>query len=333
MTRYLLRRTAFGFLVVAVVFTTVFVLLNYFGDPAATTLGPNASPEQILEFKDRKGLNEPLPKQLLSYLGVIPCIRKDANAYHDDPAKRGYCGVLQGDFGDSYLHHEPVADVIAWRLPRTVLLGVMALIVELFFGIGAGILAALRRGKTEDHLVMFGTYVGVSLPTYVTGPLALLVFCYLLGWFPVGGYGATPLEHIKHGIMPALVLGIAGTATYARVMRGEVIEAMRQDFIRTARAKGLNEGRVIFRHGVRNALLLAATMIGLSLPGLVSGAIITEKIFAWPGLGALTIEAIHSLDSPTVLAVTLLFAVMVQIGNLMADIGVALLDPRIRLES
>jgi peptide/nickel transport system permease protein len=331
MSRYIVRRAAFGLLVIMIVFTTVFGLMNGIGDPAVATLGANANEAQIRQFKEQKGLDQGLHVQFLSYLGVIPCIRRDSPAWSDDPAERGRCGILQGDLGESYVHNESVVQVIGHSLPRTLLLGVMAMFVELFFGIGAGILAGLRRGTTSDRVVMFGTYLGTSLPTYVTGPLALLVFCYLLGWCPVGGYGATTLEHIQHGIMPAIVLGIGGTAVYARVMRGEVIEAMRQDFVRTARAKGLPERRVIFAHGIRNSLLPVVTMIGLSLPGLVSGAIITEKIFAWPGLGALTIEAIHALDSPTVLAVTLLFAVMVQIGNLLADIAVALMDPRIKL--
>ena len=331
MTRYIIRRAAFGLAVIALVFTTVFLLMNGIGDPAAASLGANAKEAQIQQFKRQKGLDQPLHVQLGSYLGLVPCIRRDSPAWSEDPSERARCGILQGDLGESYVHNESVSRVLAHRLPRTLLLGVMAMFVELFFGIGAGILAGLRRGTASDRLVMFGTYLGTSLPTYVTGPLVLLVFCYLLGWFPVGGYGATPLEHIQHGIMPALVLGVGGTAVYARVMRGEVIEAMRQDFVRTARAKGIPEGRVVLAHGIRNSLLPAVTMIGLSLPGLVSGAIITEKIFAWPGLGALTIEAIHSLDSPTVLAVTLLFAVMVQIGNLLADVAVALMDPRIEL--
>ncbi|NLY94965.1 MAG: ABC transporter permease [Myxococcales bacterium] len=330
MSRYILRRAAFGFLVTWLVFTTVFFLMNGLGDPAAAVLGANAQESQIRQFKEQKGLDRPLHEQYLSYLGLIPCVRRDSPAWSDDPGARKHCGILQGDLGESYIHHDSVTRVIGHRLPRTLLLGVMAMVVELVFGIGAGIFAGLRPGTTGDRAVMFGTYLGTSLPTYVTGPLALLVFAYLLGWFPVGGYGATPLEHIQHGILPALVLGIGGTAVYARVMRGEVIESMRQEYVRTARAKGVPEGRVILAHGIRNSLLPAVTMIGLSLPGLVSGAIITEKIFAWPGLGALTIEAINALDAPMVLAVTLLFAVMVQIGNLLADVGVALMDPRIQ---
>lgn len=330
MSRYILRRAAFGFLVTWLVFTTVFFLMNGLGDPAAAVLGANAQESQIRQFKEQKGLDRPLHAQYLSYLGLIPCVRRDSPAWSDDPGARKHCGILQGDLGESYIHHDSVTRVIGHRLPRTLLLGVMAMVVELVFGIGAGIFAGLRPGTTGDRAVMFGTYLGTSLPTYVTGPLALLVFAYLLGWFPVGGYGATPLEHIQHGILPALVLGIGGTAVYARVMRGEVIESMRQEYVRTARAKGVPEGRVILAHGIRNSLLPAVTMIGLSLPGLVSGAIITEKIFAWPGLGALTIEAINALDAPMVLAVTLLFAVMVQIGNLLADVGVALMDPRIQ---
>ena len=230
------------------------------------------------------------------------------------------------------MHHEPVADVIAHRLPRTLLLGVMAMLFELVIGLGAGIFAATRRNTWADTGVMFGTFIGISLPTYVTGPMALLFFGFLLGWFPVGGYGQTPLEHVHHGVLPALVLAISGAATYARIMRGELIETLRHDFVRTARAKGLPPGRVLFRHAVRAALLPVVTIFGLSLPLLVGGAIITEKIFAWPGLGSLTIESIHSLDAPTVMAVVLMFAVTVQIGNVLADVMVAALDPRIRLD-
>jgi peptide/nickel transport system permease protein len=330
MMGYLAKRLAWGLLVMTTVVTVVFVLVVKAGDPAATTLGPRASAEQIRDFRRSKGLDQPFLSQFGSYLGVSLCVRHDSPRYMQN-GHRGRCGILQGDLGESYLHHEPVARVIGYRMPRTVLLGLMSMLFELLFGLGAGIAAALRRNTWTDTGLMFGTFLGISLPTYVSGPLVLLVFSFLLGWFPVGGYGVTPLDHVYHAVLPSLVLAVAGAATYARLMRSELVETLRYDYVRTARAKGLSERVVVARHAVRNAMLPVVTVLGLSFPALVSGAIITEKVFAWPGLGLLTIEAIYNLDVPTVMAVVLMFAITVQVGNFLADLAVAALDPRIRL--
>ena len=332
MMRFIAQRALWGVLVVMSVVTLVFFLIFVAGDPAVTILGPQARAEQIADFKAKKGLDQPVATQFLSYLGVAPCVRKDSPKYERDDGSRGYCGILQGDLGESYSHHESVADVIGHRLPRTLLLAAMAVLFELIIGLSAGIIAALRRNRWTDTSIMFATFVGISLPTYVTGPIALLLFAFLLGWFPFGGYGVDPLDHVYHALLPSLILAVAGAATYARVMRGELIETLRHDHVRTAKAKGMPPSRVVIRHAIRNALLPVVTLIGLSLPFLVGGAIITEKIFAWPGLGLLTIESINSLDAPVIMAVVLMFGVAVQVGNLLADIGVAALDPRIRLE-
>lgn len=331
MIRFIVQRALWGLLVVMSVVTLVFVLIFVAGDPAVTILGPQARAEQIADFKAKKGLDRPVAEQFLSYLGLMPCVRRDSPKYEREDGSRGYCGILQRDLGESYSHHESVANVIGHRLPRTLLLAGMAILFELFIGLTAGIIAALRRNRWTDTLIMFATFVGISLPTYVTGPIALLVFAFLLGWFPFGGYGVDPLDHVYHAMLPASVLAIAGAATYARVMRGELIETLRYDHVRTARAKGMPRAQVVIKHAIRNALLPVVTLIGLSLPFLVGGAIITEKIFAWPGLGLLTIEAINSLDAPVIMAVVLMFGVAVQVGNLLADIAVAALDPRIRL--
>lgn len=331
MTRFILQRALWGVIVVMSVVTLVFFLIFVAGDPAVTILGPQARAEQIADFKAKKGLDQPVTEQFLSYLGILPCVRKDSPKYERPDGARGFCGVLQGDLGESYSHHEPVSDVIGHRLPRTLLLAVLAILFELLIGLTAGIAAALRRNRWTDTSIMFATFIGISLPTYVTGPIALLLFAFLLGWFPFGGYGVNALDHVYHALLPSLILAIAGAATYARVMRGELIETLRHDHVRTARAKGMPRRRVVVRHAIRNALLPVVTLIGLSLPFLVGGAIITEKIFAWPGLGLLTIEAINSLDAPVIMAVVLMFGVAVQVGNLLADIAVAALDPRIRL--
>jgi peptide/nickel transport system permease protein len=332
MMRFIAQRAMWGVLVIMSVVTLVFFLIFVAGDPAVTVLGPQARAEQIADFKAKKGLDQPVPEQFLSYLGLAPCIRKDSPRYERDDGSRGFCGILQGDLGESYSHHESVADVIAHRLPRTLLLASMAVLFELFIGLGAGVVAALRRNRWSDTIIMFATFVGISLPTYVTGPIALLLFSFLLGWFPFGGYGVGAADHIYHALLPSLILAVAGAATYARVMRGELIETLRHDHVRTAKAKGMPMSRVVIMHAIRNALLPVVTLIGLSLPFLVGGAIITEKIFAWPGLGLLTIEAIESLDAPVIMAVVLMFGIAVQVGNLLADIAVAALDPRIRLE-
>lgn len=331
MIRFIAQRASWGLVVVLSVITLVFFLIFVAGDPAVTVLGPQARAEQIADFKAKKGLDRPVTEQFLAYLGLMPCIRRDSPKYRREDGSRGFCGILQGDLGESYSHHESVSDVIGHRLPRTLLLASMAVFFELIIGLTAGIIAALRRNRWTDTSIMFATFVGISLPTYVTGPIALLVFAFLLGWFPFGGYGVDALDHVYHALLPSLILAIAGAATYARVMRGELIETLRHDHVRTAVAKGMPMRQVVIRHAIRNALLPVVTLVGLSLPFLVGGAIITEKIFAWPGLGLLTIESIESLDAPVIMAVVLMFGVAVQVGNLLADIAVAALDPRIRL--
>jgi peptide/nickel transport system permease protein len=174
-------------------------------------------------------------------------------------------------------------------------------------------------------------FVGLSLPTFVTGPIFLSRLAFRLGWFPVGGYGFDLWSHVYHAVLPAFVLAIVGAATYARLMRSEMIETLGEDYVRTAMAKGLSRPRVVLAHAARNALLPIVTVLGLSLPLIVSGAIVTEHIFAWPGMGALAVESIHKLDAPTIIGVVVVTSLAVQAGNLLADIAVAALDPRVRL--
>ncbi len=327
MIAWLIRRLLVAAGVTVVVILLVFLLVNAVGDPAVATLGPNAGPEQIADFERKNGLDEPVYRQFLSYVGVVPCVRDSSPV----AAEGGHCGLLQGDFGESFSHNEPVSTVIGHRLPRTLLLGAVAMLFELFFGLGVGILAAIRRNSWIDTGLMGIAFLGISLPTFVTGPLFLSWFGFRYGWFPLGGYGVDFWDHVYHAILPAFTLAIIGAATYARVMRGELVETLRSDFVRTAAAKGLPPRRVV-GHAVRNALLPVVTLFGLSLPLLVAGAIITEKIFGWPGMGSLAIESIVNLDAPTVMGVVVVFAIAVQVGNLLADVAVALLDPRVRVD-
>ena len=327
MTQYILRRFLASIFVVWAVISLVFLLVFEVGDPAATALGPQASSEQIAQFERREGLDHSLGAQYLSYLGVGACVREISPHYDDGD---GRCGLLQFDLGESYRLKEPVAEIIRFRLPRTLLLGVMALFFELLIGLSLGIFAATQRNKWPDNLLMAGAYLGISLPTYVTGPIFLLGLAFMAGIFPVGGYGVTPLEHVYHAVLPAFTLAIVGAATYARVMRSELIDTLRSDYVRTARAKGLGS-RAVLGHALKNALLPIVTLVGLSFAMLVSGAIITEKVFAWPGMGSLAIEAVTLEDAPIIMGVVVVFSLAVQLGNFLADLAVASLDPRIRL--
>lgn len=327
MTAYILRRLLWAVFTVYCVFTVVFVLVYSVGNPAQTTLGPNASAEQIADFERREGLDQPVWRQYTSRLGTSPCVRRASPEY----AREGYCGALQLDFGTSYRGNEAVSAILAQRLPRTLLLGGMALIFELLIGITFGILAAVKRNTWFDTGFMGVAFLGISLPTYVTGPLFLWLFAFLYGWFPVGGYGVDAWDHVYHAILPALTLAIVGAATYARIMRSEMVDTLRSDYLRTARAKGLPGWRVVLVHAARNALLPIVTLMGLSMTILVSGAIITESIFAWPGMGNLAILSVVQEDAPIIIGVVLVFAVTVQVGNLLADIALAALDPRLRI--
>jgi peptide/nickel transport system permease protein len=324
---FLARRLGFAFFVLVVVLTLVFNLLFGIGDPAVATLGPNAKREQIEEFRQRYGLDKPLIAQFTGYVGLTPCIRPASPAYDEGG---GYCGILQGHLGESFSHGDPVGQVLLTRFPRTLLLGVIAIFFELVIGLTVGMIAAVRRHTWLDTGIMALAFLGISAPTFLTGLIFLYYVAFLLGWFPVGGYGVTFWDHVEHALLPAFTLAIVGAATYARIMRSEMIDNLGSDHMRTAKAKGLAPLRVVMAHGFRNALLPVVTLVGLSMPLLVSGAVITETIYAWPGMGKLAIEAINNLDLFTVMGVVLFASLMVQMGNLMADLAVAALDPRVR---
>ncbi len=331
MAGYLVKRAGWGLFVVVVAITVVFGLMFGVGDPCAAKLGANARPEQVAQCRADYGLDEPITTQYLSYVGVTECLRREDPAWSPDPAERGRCGLLQGELGTSMLHQERVTELVVTRLPRTLLLGAMAMLFELLLGVSIGVIAAVRRNTWFDTGFMATAFLGISAPSFLTGLVFLYFFAFRLGWFPVGGYGVTSWEHVYHAVLPAFTLAIIGAATYARIMRSEMIETLRSDFIRTAHAKGVAPVRVVLAHGVRNALLPIVTLMGLQLPLLVAGAIITETIYAWPGVGRLAVESILNYDAPTVVGVVLMVALTVQVGNFLADVAVAALDPRIRL--
>ncbi len=303
------RRLGRSIVVVWLAISAVFVLTNLIGDPAVASLGPRAHESQIAEFRRAHHLDRPFVEQYATYLG----------------------GLVTGDLGRSYRDEQPVLDVLRTRLPRTMLLGTMALAMELVLGIAVGIAAALRKNTFVDTALMSLAFLGVSAPSFLLGLLFLQIFAFRLGLFPVGGYGVDALDHVRHGLLPAFTLAVLGVSTYARLLRSELVETLRADYVRTARAKGMPRSSVVWKHALRNALLPIVTVAGLSLPLVVGGAIITESIYDWPGVGRLAIEAIYTLDVPVLLGVVLFSAIAVQVGNVGADLVITWLDPRVEL--
>jgi peptide/nickel transport system permease protein len=302
---YLARRLAASILILGGVTLVTFGLTFMIpADPVALLAGRNSTAEVREQIRHQLGLDRPLPLQYVSYLQRL----------------------AQGDFGKSYARKSAVGPLIASRLPPTLLLMLAAIIAELLVGIPAGIYAASRRGQTGDKVAMTLSFLSVSTPQFVLGLTLLYVFAYLLNWFPLGGYGT-----LSQLILPALTLGLAGGGWYSRMMRSSMIEVLRNDYIRTARAKGMSEWRVILHHGLRNAILPIIAMVGLDVGIFMSGVVVVENVFGWPGIGQLMWQAIQSLDIPIIMGVTTVAACFIVAGNLIADMIAPLIDPCIRL--
>ncbi len=273
-------------------------------DPVAMIAGRNSTPELREQIRRQIGLDQPLPSQYASYLGRL----------------------VRGDLGKSYARKSDVGALIASRLPPTLLLMLAAIVAELLIGLPAGIYAAARRGRVGDKVAMTLSFLSVSTPQFVLGLTLLYLFSYLLNWFPLGGYGS-----FSHIVLPALTLGLAGGGWYSRMMRSSMIEVLRNDYIRTARAKGMPEWQVIMNHGLRNAILPIVAMIGLDVGIFMSGVVVVENVFGWPGIGQLMWQAIQSLDIPIIMGVAIVAALFIVLGNLIADMIAPLVDPRIQL--
>ena len=304
MLTYLLRRILIAVPTLLGVVLLVFLMVRLApGDPAILLAGEFATPETLEAIRTRYGLDRPLPEQFALYLGAL----------------------LQGDLGESARSRRPVLEELKTYFPNTVVLATAAILVALATGIPLGILAALRQGSWLDLGVMVLALLGVSMPVFWFGLLAILIFSVELGWFPVAGKGT-----LAHLVLPAVTLGINATALLARMTRGTLVEVLSQDYIRTARAKGLAERVVIFKHALRNALIPVVTVAGLEFGSLLAGAVITETIFAWPGLGQLLVGSILSRDYPVVQGAVLLVAFTFTLVNLMVDLLYAWIDPRVR---
>lgn len=309
---------------VGMVVVTFGLLLIIPGDPASVLLGQEASPEAIANLRNALGLNDPWYLRLWDY----------------------FISLLQGDMGRSIFQNQSVATIIFSRLGATVELAVAALLIAIVVGMALGVVAAMKQGSLIDTATMFLAQLGVSMPVYWLSLLLMLAFAVKLGWLPAIGRG-TPMpdaivaalsgwpqvlaDSLAHLLLPALALAANSAAIISRLVRTSMIEVMHDDFVRTAFAKGLRRPRVIVRHVLRNALLPVLSVIGLRFGLLLGGAVLTESIFAWPGLGQLTITAISQRDLPLIQGIVLTFAIIFALVNLIVDLLYAVVDPRVRL--
>ncbi len=306
MARYIGRRLFEAVLIlIGITFVTYVLLYLVPADPVRQIAGRSATAETVENIRRQLGLHLPFYEQYWNYLSAL----------------------VQGDFGRSYIQKTEVAELIRSRLPASLLLMVAAIAAELALGLTMGVISAVRRNSAVDQVLMVVSFIGVSAPQFVVGILLLYVFAVLLGWFPIGGYGT-----FSHIVLPALTLGFLGAGWYSRMMRSSMLNVLGQDFVRTARAKGLSKARVILRHAVPNALLPIIAMIGIDIGIFMSGIVVVESVFGWPGIGQLAWQAIQRVDIPIIMGVTLVAACSIVLGNLVADIVALFVDPRIKLK-
>ncbi len=325
MIAYVIRRLLMLIpMAIGMVVVTFGLLLLIPGDPAAVLLGQDATPEAIASLRAALGLDDPWYLRLWHY----------------------FAALLQGDMGRSIFQNQPVAEIIAGRLGATIELAVVSLVLATVIGLTLGVVAAIRQGSLVDTVAMLFAQLGVSMPVYWLGLLLMLFFAVQMGWLPAIGRGPPLYEalgaalmgrpqalwdSLSHIALPALALAANSAAIISRLVRASMLEVLREDFVRTAYAKGLRRGRVVVRHALRNALLPVISVIGLRFGALLGGAVLTETIFAWPGLGQLTIAAISQRDLPLIQGIVLTFAIIFALVNLIVDLLYAAVDPRIRL--
>ncbi len=304
MTRRLLRRLLWALPALWLIFTMVFLLIHIVpGDPVVQMLGEGASAQDIQQLRHSLGLDLPLDVQYVHYLD----------------------GVVHGDLGTSLRYREPVLKIVLERYPATLELAFVALLVCIALAVPAGVIAAARQGRAADHAIGVVSLLGLSVPNFALGPLLILLFSIEIGWLPVSGRGGW-----EHLVLPAVTLGAALAAILTRMVRTAMLEELFSDYVRTARAKGLSERRVLLRHALPNALFPVVTIIGLQFGTLLAGTIVTEMIFSWPGIGRLAVSAIEARDYPLLQGCILVIAVSYVLVNLLTDVVYALVDPRVR---
>jgi len=332
MTKYIIRRILLLIPVLLGVSIIIFSIMRVFSpDPASIVLGQHATAEKMVEWRDANGLNDPVPVQYIEYMK----------------------GIFKGDFGASYYSKTSVAKEVFSRFPATIELAMCAIIVASIVGIFLGVISAVKKNSIIDNMSMITALIGVSMPIFWLGILLIILFSGILGWVPAQGRIETLLRPsgvtgfylvdsllegdlesfgsaLKHLVLPTVTLAMYSMAIIARMTRSTMLETLSKDYIRTARAKGISESRVIKKHALSNALIPIVTVIGIQLGYLLGGAVLTETVFAWPGIGKFTVEAIMKSDFPIVQGVVLLVAVIFVVMNLVVDIIYAFLDPRIK---
>lgn len=305
MLNFLLSRIGSALIVIFGVSTLVFLLIHIVpGDPVEVMLGESSQPADRAALREALGLDRPIAGQLLHY----------------------YNNLLHFDFGESLHSKRPIVELLLERIPATFELAAAGLFVAMIIAFPLGMLAAVRKDTAWDHSAMFFSMFGISIPNFWMGPVLILVFSLWLGWFPVSGR-----DGFASLVLPALTLGTAMAAILSRMIRASLLEILGEDYIRTARAKGMSERIVLVHHAMRNAMLPVITLLGLQLGTLLGGAVITEIVFSWPGVGQLTIDAINRRDYPVVQACVLLISLAYVVVNTLTDLVYAWLDPRIRL--
>ena len=302
----LVKRLALVLPVVWAVVTLVFLLIHIVpGDPVRNSLGENATEQQMIELRQKLGLDLPLSQQYLNY----------------------WKGLVRGDLGASLVSGEDVFEKIMSRYPATIQLTLAGLVVAILIAVPLGVTAGSNQGKWLDNVASVVSLLGISTPGFVLGPLMVYLFAIKLDLLPVGGR-----DGLEYLILPAITMGAALAAILTRMVRSSVIEELGEDYVRTARAKGLSERQVIYKHVLKNGLIPVVTVLGLQFGVLLAGAIITETIFSWPGLGRLTVDAINARDYPIVQGCILMIALTYIVANVLTDFAYRLLDPRIKVE-
>jgi peptide/nickel transport system permease protein len=308
-TGAIVRRLGWTLVVAWFVVTATFVVTAAIpADPVKALLGPHADPDTIARVRTHYCLDRGLVAQYGCWLDH----------------------VVHGDLGESYRSKRAVTEIIASRIGPTAQLALAAIALQLAIGLPLGIVAALRRGRWPDHGATVIGLVAQSAPPFFVGTALLYLVAYRWGWLPLGGYGAGGWDRIRHLVLPAMTLAAVGVAYYARIVRSELIDVLGEDYVRTARAKGLPERVVIGRHALRNAIGPLITLVGLDLGVLLGGAVVTEVIFAWPGLGREVLQATLEIDIPLILGVVLVSAIAIALANLVVDLVHLWIDPRLR---